>query len=160
MELLWWTLSLLLMLAGLAGTVVPFIPGTALILTGAVIHRWALGPETGAGWGTLAGLAFLMILSQIVDFLGGAAGAKYFGATRWGAIGGILGGIVGLFFGLPGLILGPLAGVLIGELLGGQGVLPATRSTWGTLLGTGAAMIARIGIAFVMVGWFLLAVLP
>ena len=159
MELLWWTLTFLLMLAGLAGTLVPFIPGTVLILAGAVVHRWALGPGVGVGWGTLAGLAFLMILSQGIDFLGGVAGAKYFGATRWGAIGGILGGIVGLFFGLPGLILGPVAGVLLGELLGGRGILPATRSTWGTLLGTGAAMLARVGIALVMTGWFFLALL-
>ena len=84
-------------------------------------------------------------------------GAKYFGATRWGAVGGILGGVVGIFFGLPGLIIGPLLGVLIGELLGGQDILPATRSTWGTLLGTTAGMVGKVLIALVMIVWFAVA---
>ena len=147
----------MLMLAGLAGTVIPLIPGTVLILAGAVLHRIALGAEQSVGWGTLAALTFLMLLSQALELLSGSLGAKYFGATRWGAIGGILGGIVGLFFGLVGLIAGPLLGVLIGELLGGQQILPATRSTWGTLLGTTAGMVGKVLIAILMIGWFVVA---
>jgi len=133
------------------------IPGTVLILAGAVLHRIALGAEHSVGWGTLAGLTFLMLVSQALELLSGSLGAKYFGATRWGAIGGILGGIVGLFFGLAGLIAGPLLGVLIGELLGGQEILPATRSTWGTLLGSTAGMIGKVLIALVMIAWFTVA---
>jgi len=157
METLWWILTVLLMLIGLAGTVIPLIPGTVLILAGAVLHRIALGAEHSVGWGTLAGLTFLMLVSQALELLSGSLGAKYFGATRWGAIGGILGGIVGLFFGLAGLIAGPLLGVLIGELLGGQEILPATRSTWGTLLGSTAGMIGKVLIALVMIAWFTVA---
>ena len=157
METLWWILTVLLMLIGLAGTVLPLIPGTVLILAGAVLHRIALGAEHSVGWGTLAGLTFLMLVSQALELLSGSLGAKYFGATRWGAIGGILGGIVGLFFGLAGLIAGPLLGVLIGELLGGQEILPATRSTWGTLLGSTAGMIGKVLIALVMIAWFTVA---
>ena len=157
METLWWILTVLLMLIGLAGTVLPLIPGTVLILAGAVLHRIALGAEHSVGWGTLAGLTFLMLVSQALELLSGSLGAKYFGATRWGAIGGILGGIVGLVFGLAGLIAGPLLGVLIGELLGGQEILPATRSTWGTLLGSTAGMIGKVLIALVMIAWFTVA---
>jgi len=61
--------------------------------------------------------------------------------------------------GLIGIFVGPLVGVLVGELLGGKGVLPAGKSTWGTLLGTTAGVVARVGIAVVMIGWFLLAAL-
>ncbi len=86
-------------------------------------------------------------------------GAKYFGATRWGAIGGILGAIVGFFFGLPGLFIGPLAGAIIGELLGGKGVLPAGKSGWGTFLGTTAGMIGKFAIGVIMIGWFTVAAL-
>jgi len=157
MQTFWWILTVLLMLIGLAGTVIPLLPGTALILTGAVIHRLALGAEHSVGWWTLLALTLLMILSHVLELLSGSLGAKYFGATRWGAIGGILGGLVGIFFGLAGLIAGPLLGVLIGELLAGQGLLPATRSTWGTLLGTTAGMIGKIIIALGMIVWFFIA---
>ena len=157
MNAFWWALTVFLMLMGLLGTVIPLLPGTVLILAGAVVHRLAFGPEHSVGWATLAGLTALMLLSQALDFLSGALGAKYFGATRWGAVGGIVGGVIGLFFGLPGLLAGPLLGVLAGELLGGQQLLPATRSTWGTLLGTTAGMLGKVGIALAMILWFALA---
>jgi hypothetical protein len=93
-----------------------------------------------------------------VDFLSGAAGAKYFGATRWGALGGILGAVVGIFFGLIGMIAGPLIGVLAGELLGGKGLLPAGKSTWGTFLGGVAGAVVKLAVALVMVAVFLTSV--
>ncbi|MEI6535555.1 MAG: DUF456 domain-containing protein, partial [Verrucomicrobiaceae bacterium] len=108
---------------------------------------------------TLGGLVVLTILSYIVDFVSGAIGAKRFGATRWGAIGGIVGAIAGIFFGLPGIILGPLAGVLAGELLGGKGLLPAGKSTWGALLGTAAGVVCKLVISVLMIAWFLAAAL-
>ncbi len=158
MDLIWWILAFFLMLAGLIGTVVPLLPGTVLILAGAVIHRLGLGPETGVGWGTLTILLFWVVLAQALDLLSGTMGAKYFGATRWGAIGGILGAVVGLFFGLPGIFLGPVAGVLIGELLGGKGILPAGKSTWGSVIGTTAGILGKLAIGAIMIGWFLVAV--
>ena len=74
-----------------------------------------------------------------------------------GAIGGILGAIVGLFFGLIGIFVGPLVGALIGELLGGKGLLPAGRSSWGTLIGTTAGIIGKFSIGLLMIIWFLVA---
>lgn len=155
-----WTLALLLMLTGLVGTMVPLLPGTTLILAGAVIHRLTLGPEQSVGWWTLGGLLALTLLSYAVDLCSGALGAKWFGATRWGAIGGIVGAIVGLFFGIIGIFVGPLIGVLVGELLGGKELLPAGKSTWGTLLGTTVGIVCRLVIALAMIGWFLAATLP
>ncbi len=156
MDLVWWLITGGLMLAGLVGTVVPLVPGTVLILLGAVFNHFTLH---SIGWETLVALTLLTIVALALDFVSGAAGAKWFGATRWGAIGGILGAIVGLFFGLPGLFLGPLGGAILGELLGGKGLLPAGRSGWGTFLGTTAGIIAKLVIGFVMIGWFAIAAL-
>lgn len=147
------------MLIGLIGTVVPLLPGTIIILAAAVMHRLALGAEKSVSWWTLLALTVLMLLAQALDLISGTAGAKYFGATRWGAIGGIVGGIAGLFFGVPGIFAGPVIGVLAGEILGGKGLLPAGRSTWGTLLGTVAGMVAKFLVAAVMIAWFLIAAL-
>ena len=154
MEALWWFLTVALMVVGLIGTVVPLVPGTILILCGAVLNHFFLH---SIGWSTLLVLTLLMIAAQALDIVSGSLGAKWFGATRWGAIGGILGAIVGLFFGLPGIFVGPLVGALIGELLGGKGLLPAGRSSWGTLIGTTAGIIGKFRIGSVMIVWFLVA---
>ena len=159
MQTFWWTLSVFLILAGLAGTVVPMLPDTILIFAGALVHRVTLGPSHSVGWSTIIVLGCFTAVAHGLDFLSGSLGAKYFGATRWGAIGGILGAIVGIFFGFVGILVGPLLGVLLGELAGGRGLAPATRSTWGTLLGTTAGMVFKAFIAVAMVGWFVIALL-
>lgn len=152
--MLWWTLTVLLMLAGLAGTVLPLVPGTVLILGGAVLNHFTVH---AIGWPTLVGLTLLTMLAMALDFVSGAVGAKYFGATRWGAIGGILGAVVGLFFGVIGIFAGPLIGALAGELLGGKGILPAGKSTWGAFLGTTAGMAGKFAIGLAMIAWFAVA---
>ena len=154
---LWWTVTIVLMLAGLVGTVVPLLPGTTIIFAAAVLHHFMLGEAHSVGWWTLSALLALTVVSYIVDLVSGSLGAKKFGATRWGAIGGIIGAIVGLFFGIIGIFVGPLVGVLLGELIGGKGLLPAGKSTWGTFLGTTAGMAAKLIIAGLMIGWFVLA---
>ena len=158
MHALWWTLILLLMLAGLCGTIVPLLPDTPLIVAAAVLHHFLFGAR-GASWTTLLVLTLLMLVGLALEFVSGSLGAKYFGATRWGAVGGMLGASAGIFYGPIGLLVGPLAGVLLGELLGGQGLLPAGRSTWGTFLGTLAGIVGKFVIALLMIGWFLFAAL-
>ena len=150
---------MLLMLFGLIGSLVPWIPGSVFIFAGAVVHYAFLGPAKSVGVTTLVVLGLFMALALVIDLISGSIGANCFGATRWGALGGLLGSIVGMFFGLVGVFVGPVAGVLIAELLAGRGILPASRSTWGTLLGTAAGMAGKFAIGLIMVIWFLVAVL-
>lgn len=158
MEWLWWTLSVGLMVVGLIGTMVPFVPGTALIFAGAVMHRLLLGPDQSLSWGWIGLLLGLLVLSQVLDLISGALGAKWFGASRWGAIGCILGAVVGLFFGLPGILIGPLLGALCGEILGGKEILPSLKSTWGTLLGLAGGIAAKLFIGGIMIILFFIGV--
>jgi hypothetical protein len=150
------TLTILLMLFGLAATLVPILPGTTIILAAAILDQ-LLGGSHRVGWYTILGLAILTFISYVVELISGTIGGKWFGATKWGAIGGMIGAIVGLFCGLVGVFVAPLVGVLLGELLGGKGLLPATKSTWGTLLGTGAGIIGKFVIGFIMVSWYVAA---
>lgn len=159
MPLLAWLSALVLMMAGLVGIFIPLLPDTVLIFAGAVLFYLLHGQENGIGILTIVALGALMGLTLLLDFVSGAVGAKWFGATRWGALGGIIGAVVGMFFGLVGIIVGPLVGVMLGELLGGKGILPAGRSTWGTLVGTTAGMIVKFVVALVMIAWFLVAAL-
>ncbi len=107
MELFWWFITIVLFAVGLIGTIAPVLPGTTIILAAAVIHRIMLGPEKSVGWKTIVVLVLLTLLSYVFDFLGSYFGAKYFGATRWGAFGAIVGALIGVFFGIIGLFVGP-----------------------------------------------------
>lgn len=158
-DALWWTLTIVLMLTGFVGTVLPVLPGTTIILAAAIMHHLALGEAQSIGWWGIGGLVVLTVLSYVIDFGSAALGAKHFGATRWGAIGGLVGTVVGMFFFPIGIFLGPLIGVLLGEMIGGQALLPAGKSTWGTFLGTTAGIIGKLTIAAVMIAWFLIAAL-
>lgn len=149
-----WTLTGSLLLLGLLGAVVPFLPGPFLIFLAGIVHT-VLRPESALSWTGIAVLALLLAVAYAIDFASGMLGARWFGASKWGVFGVFAGGIVGFFFGLPGLIFGPLAGGFAFEmLLAKKELKPAARSTWGTLLGTGVGLLARIGISVVMIAVF------
>ncbi len=149
-----WTLTITLLLLGLIGAVVPFMPGPFLIFLAGIVHT-VLRPESALSWTGIALLALLLAVAYAIDFASGMLGARWFGASKWGVFGVFAGGIVGLFFGLPGLIFGPLVGGFAFELLlAKKEFKPAVRSTWGTLLGTGVGLLARIGISVAMIAVF------
>jgi uncharacterized protein len=158
MEVVVWVVIIVLFAVGLIGTVLPVIPGTTIILAAAVIHRLMLGPEKSISWKLIAVLIALTVASYVFDFLGSYFGAKYFGATKWGALGAIAGALVGLFFGIPGLFVGPLIGAITGEFVAGKKMIDAGRAGWGSLLGNLGAIIGKLIIALVMIVIFLVSV--
>ncbi len=158
MEFFWWFFTIVLFAVGLIGTVVPVLPGTTIVLAAAIIHRVMLGPEKSIGWKTIVGLILLTLVSYAFDFLGGYFGAKYFGATKWGAFGAIVGALIGLFFGIIGLFAGPVIGAVAGEFIAGKRMIDAGRAGWGSLLGNLGATTGRLVIALVMITIFLVNV--
>jgi uncharacterized protein YqgC (DUF456 family) len=158
MELFWWFFAIALFAAGLIGTIVPVLPGTTIILAAAIIHRLVLGAEKSIGWKAIVILVLLTLVSYVFDFLGSFFGAKYFGATKWGALGAIIGMLVGLFFGIIGLFVGPVIGAVAGEFIAGKQMIDAGRAGWGSLLGNLGATIAKLFIALAMIAIFLLNV--
>ena len=158
MELFWWLITMVLFAAGLIGTVLPIVPGTTIILAAAVVHRLMLGSEKSIGWRIVIVLILLTLASYGFDLLGSYFGAKYFGATRWGAFGAIIGALVGLFFGVIGLFVGPIIGAVAGELVAGKRMIAAGRAGWGSLLGNLGAMIGKLVIGLVMITIFLISV--
>jgi uncharacterized protein YqgC (DUF456 family) len=158
MELFWWFFTIALFAVGLIGTVIPILPGTTIILAAAIIHRLMVGAEKSIGWKTIVVLVLLTLLSYVFDFLGSYFGAKYFGATKWGAFGAIFGALIGLFFGIIGLFVGPVIGAVAGEFIAGKQMIDAGRAGWGSLLGNLGAIVGRLLIALAMITIFLIAV--
>jgi len=145
-----WTVLALGILAGLAGVVLPIIPGAVVLLAAAVLHKWML-PDLLSWWGVGA-LAVCVVLDRLVDVAGTAAGSRWFGGTRWGVIGAIAGGVVGLFFGFFGILLGPVAGAILLELaMARRGPREAARSGMGAGVGYGLGMAGRFAVYLLMV---------
>ena len=144
----------LLFLAGLVGSIVPWMPGPPFILAGAVLWAIATDFET-LGWGRLAVLAVLAALSLGLEFVVAALGARRYGASRWGVVGAIVGALVGVFFGPVGLIVGCLAGAVVAELLRGSDLAASVRSGFGALVGLIAGLLADLVVSITMIGLFL-----
>ena len=155
-----WVVTISLLVLGFVGTLVPFLPGHLILFFAAVGHWLMLRQDSGVEWLTLVVLGFLLILSQVFEFLSGAAGTRWFGGTRWGAAGALIGGMGGIFFIPFGLILGPLIGSMFCEFVfAKKEVRPATISGVGSVLGTVAGMVVKIIVGVLMVVWFLVDVI-
>jgi hypothetical protein len=146
-----------LLIAGLAGSLLPFLPGTPLILAAALVHALATDFNP-IGAGRLLVLAGLTALAYALDYIAGAVGAKKFGGSVWAVVGALVGAVVGLFFGPPGLLIGPVIGAVAGELLKSGDVEHSLKAGFGALVGMVVALLARFALAFTMVGlvlWWL-----
>jgi uncharacterized protein YqgC (DUF456 family) len=149
-EILSWTLLVVLLLGGLAGVLLPILPGALIIFLGALLHK-VLTPEW-LSWTTVALLGVLVLVERLLDFLGTMVGAKWLGATRWGIFGAVVGGIVGIFYGLPGLILGPVFGALVGEIIFARRSLRlSAKAGLGAAVGFGLSTVARVALALLMI---------
>ena len=156
MTALLWTLAVALIAVGLVGVVLPAVPGTMLIFAGLVLGAWADG-FTRVGPGTLVVLGLLAAASYGIDFAAAALGAKRLGASRRAMAGAALGTLLGLMFGLPGLIVGPFLGALLGELTTNRDLIRAGRMGVAAWVGFAIGMVAKVAMAFLMIGIFLAA---
>lgn len=154
--ILLWALAAVLAIAGIAGLLLPALPGAPLLLGGLVVAAWA-EDFAYVGGGTIAILCILAAFTYIVDFAAGALGAKRFGASPRAVIGATVGALIGIFFGLPGVLFGPFVGAALGELSVRRDLLAAGRAGIGASLGLILGVAAKIALAFAMLGVFALA---
>ncbi|MBB6189772.1 DUF456 domain-containing protein [Rhodanobacter sp. MP7CTX1] len=158
MDIALYVLAALLIVGGMAGAVLPTLPGIPMIFGGiwlvaAVDHYRHLG----LWWLLIIGA--LGSIGVIVDFIASALGARRVGASRLALWGASLGTLIGMFFGVPGLLFGPFVGALLGELASGNSVLRSAHVGVGTWLGLLFGTLLKLVISFVMVGLFGLALM-
>jgi uncharacterized protein len=171
-------ITLVLMVVGLFGSVLPGLPGVTLIFLSALVYA-IITDFRSVGAAILVVLFIFAAIAFVADFVATSYGARRFGASNWGTVGGAIGGIAGALIGLLflgigslfGLILGTIAGVFLGEYLKrtrqGQQEPGSTGSDWrrashaagGVLVGYLAAAVIQglLGLASVIV--FVLALL-
>jgi uncharacterized protein YqgC (DUF456 family) len=153
-ETLSYVLAAVLVLVGLAGVLLPALPGLPLVFAGLLLAAWAGGFEQ-IHVATVVVLGLLTLLSFAVDFWATAHVARRVGASRKALVGAVLGTFAGLFVFPPfGLFAGPFVGALLGELLHGRELRQAAKVGFGTWLGIVLAVVLKLGLAFAMIGLF------
>ncbi|MCP4726894.1 MAG: DUF456 domain-containing protein [bacterium] len=154
MTILLWIAAVILIIAGLVGIIIPMIPGIPLMFAGFLIAAW-IGKFQTVGLFTIFVLGFLTVISIIIDFLSAGFGAKRVGASREAVIGAVLGTIFGLSAGFLGVIVGPFIGAALGEYIARRDLSEAGNVGVGTWLGIMLGTVAKIGLAFMMLGIFI-----
>lgn len=168
----WWLLAISLMAAGVAGAILPVLPGTILVLAGVFVGAWIDGFAKVSGW-TVGFVAVLALLAWATDYVAALLGAKKAGASPAAVVGAALGTVLGIFMGFVGLLFMPLAGAMAGEYwhqarrdggfaLPGDHALASRQAarvgiaTWlGQLIGT----VVKVVLTFLMIGVFVVAYL-
>lgn len=153
-----WLLSVAFIVVGIAGTVLPALPGTVFVLGGIVLGAW-IDDFSRVGWGVVAAAAVLAVIAWALDYAAGLLGARKAGASRQAIVGAALGTVVGLFMGLVGVLFMPLVGAALGEWLARRDHGQAVKVGLATWLGIMVGMVSKVVIAFVMVGLFVAALI-
>ena len=151
-----YVLAGLLILVGLAGVVLPALPGLPLVFAGMLLAAWVDHFQT-VGPVPLVILGLLTAVSFLVDFWATAHGARRVGASKMAIVGAVLGTFAGLFFAPVGLFVGPFVGAMLGELGHARELRRAMKVGFGTWLGIVVAIVLKVGLAFAMLGIFAFA---
>ncbi|NRF65670.1 DUF456 domain-containing protein [Aquincola sp. S2] len=157
-DVLWWTLSVALIVLGVAGTVLPALPGTLFVLAGIVLGAWIDG-FTRVGWGVVALVSVMAVIAWVLDYAAGLLGAKKAGASKLALLGAAIGTVAGLLMGIVGVLFMPLVGAAIGEYIAQKDHGRAVKVGIATWVGIMIGMIAKVVIAFMMIGVFIVALL-
>ncbi|MCK5821647.1 MAG: DUF456 domain-containing protein [Bacteroidales bacterium] len=137
-------------LIGLAGCIVPIVPGPPLSYFGILLLHWTEKVQFDQKF--LITWALLATGVTLVDFMVPIWGTKKFGGTKRGTWGATIGLILGLFFFPPiGIILGPFIGAVAGELTHSEDLKKAIRSGMGSLLG----FLLGTGLKFAVSGFLI-----
>ena len=148
--------GILMVLVGIAGIIIPGLPGVVLVYLGLFFVAWSDG-FARVGWITLTVLLLIGAVAWVIDMFTTVYGARRIGASRWAALGASIGMFIGLWFGLPGIVFGPFLGALGVELLVRKDILEAGKAGLGTWLGLLVGTALKLALIFSMIGIFLIA---
>ncbi len=149
----------LLILLGLAGSVLPVLPGPTLSFIGlflVALVRHFSPPLTP----TL--IIFMLIITMgvtVMDYFIPLIGAKKYGTSKWGIYGSIVGMIIGVFFSPLGMLLGALIGAVLVEWIVSRKEEQALKAGWGIFIGSIFGSILKLVVSGVMTYYFIMAML-
>ena len=151
-----WICVAALIVVGVAGTVVPALPGIPMIFLGALRAAW-IGDFEQVTWVPLVFLGILTIVGLAVDWVAQTMGAQRAGASKWGILGSLIGTVAGLFMGIFGILFLPLVGAFIGEYIAQRDLRIAGNVGWATWVGMMVGTVVKLALSFIMIGVLIFA---
>lgn len=156
MELLFYILSALCMLVGLAGCILPMLPGPPLAWLGMLLLHFTDRVDFTVT--ELVVSALVVIATVVLDYITPMIGTKKFGGGKYGNWGCMIGTVVGLFFMPLGLILGPFIGAVIGELIAGKPMRAALKAGFGSFVGFLFGTLIKLAVCIYFIVRFIMEV--
>lgn len=150
-------LGSILLIIGLVGCFVPGIAGPPLsfmaLIFLSIAKKWEpFSPNF------LILMAALTIIVTGLDYIIPAAGAKKYGASKFGFWGAIIGMLIGIVCFPPfGMIVGAFLGAFFGEMLIGKRSSDALIAGWGVFMGVMLATLLKFVVSGVMTFYFIKA---
>lgn len=157
MDIFFAVLAGIFILAGIAGSVLPVLPGPPLSLIGLLIMQLQDIPPFSTNF--LLTWTAITVVVVLIDYFIPAYGTKRFGGSKWGVWGTFIGLIIGLFFAPFGIIVGPLLGALIGELIAGKTSGQAFKAAVGSFAGFVLGTVLKLSACLVMTYYYVDALL-
>jgi uncharacterized protein YqgC (DUF456 family) len=145
-------------LLGLAGSVLPVLPGPALSFIGLFLVALIRNFSPPLTPNLIIILLIISIAITVVDYFIPLIGAKKYGTSKWGIYGSVVGMIIGAFFSPFGLLLGALIGAVFVEWIVSRKEKQALKAGWGIFIGSIFGTILKLGVSGVMAYYYLLSI--
>jgi uncharacterized protein len=149
------SVGVILMLDGLAGCVLPFLPGPPLCYLALLIQQFQSTSQYSSRF--LIFWAVITVIVTALDYIIPIYGTKKYGGTKYGMWGCVIGLIAGLWLGPLGIIIGPFAGAFIAELIANSNSDQALRAAWGSFVGFLVGTLLKLIVCFIMIWYFIQA---
>jgi len=154
------TASIVLILLGIIGCLLPVLPGPPLSFAGILLLHASRFADFSWKWLLIYG--FVVVIVTILDYIVPIYGTKKFGGSKKGILGSTIGLIAGLIvlpllgitigpFGILGILLGPFLGAYIGELMDGKESEEALHSAVGSFMGFAAGIIMKLTVSIILI---------
>lgn len=153
-----WLVIILCMLIGMAGVVIPGLPGVGLIYLGILFYGIATGFTT-ISFTTVVVLGIISVLALLTNYAGSAFGSRYGGGKKWAVIGTAFGAIIGATIGPLGIFLGAFLGALIGAFTEGASHQQALKVAVYSVFGILGSVVVQFLLAIVLIISFFVAIL-
>ena len=150
-------LAIALMIIGIAGCLLPVLPGPPLSFLGIVVLHFTRFADISKNLFIILGA--IAIIVTIIDYVVPIWGTRHFGGSKYGMRGATVGLIIGLFLGPPGIIIGPFIGAVVGELIFKDDLKYAIKAGFGSLLGFLTGVGLKLAASLLMTFYFVKALI-
>lgn len=139
------------MVVGLAGTVVPVLPGLIVLWVAALVYGFVVGFGP-VGVAAMILISLLMIVSIVKSFVLPKKMAEGSDVSGWSQLIALVGAIIG-FFVVPvvGIVVGALVGLFVSEFVHHRRLAEAWDATKAVAKGFGLSALVDIALGLVMI---------